>query len=428
MSFARRSLLVLAFAFALAGMLVLAPAAWAQSNPLDFFRQLFAPRSAPAPVLLPPTRLDDAPVRPRPRPQRPTDASAQDIAKASLFVHVVGDALAEMLAVGLRDVFSDRSDVAILRKTRSASGLVREDYFDWPKTLRDMVALSDRALDRARREPGTPEAAGKPGEAAHDRIDVLVVMLGSNDRQPFRDETGSHEPRSERWKDLYVARLDEFLAVVKGRGIPVVWVGLPIMSSPRLTADMLALNELLRDRVTRAGHVYVDIWEGFADEEGEYAASGPDIGGEIVRLRSADGIQFTRAGGRKLAFFAEKEISRLLRLGGARTLDASLLPPDVNEQIRREQPSFVQPDLQRALGLPDIDPLDIPLAVNRPLQGQTVALTAPPLARDGVLARGPLPIATGAAGVERDQMLIWGRPPSPKPGRADHFPWPRQPR
>ena len=44
------------------------------------------------------------------------------------------------------------------------------------------------------------------------------------------------------------------------------------------------------------GIVYVDIWEGFVDSSGQFAAQGPDFEGQIRRLRSADGVYFSKAG------------------------------------------------------------------------------------------------------------------------------------
>ncbi len=137
-----------------------------------------------------------------------------------------------------------------MRKIRPNSGLVRDDHFDWSKGLRDLAAGSDR-------------------------VDMLVVMLGSNDRQPLRDETGAHEFGSDRWKELYQRRIDDLLAVAREKRWPVLIVGMPVMQEPRLSAGMVVVNALLKERAPRAGAVFVDIWEGFATEKGEYASTGP---------------------------------------------------------------------------------------------------------------------------------------------------------
>jgi uncharacterized protein len=54
------------------------------------------------------------------------------------------------------------------------------------------------------------------------------------------------------------------------------------------------------------------VWDGFVDEDGRFALSGPDFEGQIRRRRAGDGVHFTQAGARKLAHFVEREIDRWL--------------------------------------------------------------------------------------------------------------------
>jgi hypothetical protein len=75
------------------------------------------------------------------------------------------------------------------------------------------------------------------------------------------------------------------------------------------------LDELYRGRAEKAGIAYVDIWDGFVDDQGRYAVQGPDFEGQIRRLRTADGVHFTKAGAVKLASY-----------GRARTATADVDP------------------------------------------------------------------------------------------------------
>ena len=72
------------------------------------------------------------------------------------------------------------------------------------------------------------------------------------------------------------------------------------------------LNELYRSRAEKAGIVYVDVWDGFVDEAGKFTPQGPDYRGQIRRLRTSDGVHFTKFGARKLALYVEREIERSL--------------------------------------------------------------------------------------------------------------------
>jgi hypothetical protein len=84
------------------------------------------------------------------------------------------------------------------------------------------------------------------------------------------------------------------------------------------TAIVAYLNELYRSRAERAGIIYVDVWDGFVAEAGKFSQQGPDYQGQIRRLRTSDGIHFTKYGARKLALYVEREIERLGTFKGPR--------------------------------------------------------------------------------------------------------------
>ncbi len=86
---------------------------------------------------------------------------------------------------------------------------------------------------------------------------------------------------------------------------------MPAFKSTSMTADMLAFNDIYRRVAENAKGEFVDVWDGFVDENGAFVMSGPDINGQPVRLRSSDGINVTKAGKRKLAFYAEKPLSKI---------------------------------------------------------------------------------------------------------------------
>jgi uncharacterized protein len=57
------------------------------------------------------------------------------------FVHVIGDSLGELLAQGLKEQLADtKPDVGVVKRARSSSGIVRDDYFDWNKALKELLA------------------------------------------------------------------------------------------------------------------------------------------------------------------------------------------------------------------------------------------------------------------------------------------------
>ncbi|MGA9823839.1 MAG: SGNH family hydrolase, partial [Methylocystis sp.] len=206
--------------------------------------------------------------------------------EADFFVVVMGDTLGDMLAEGLEETFEDIPEIGVLRKSKESSGLVRTDFYDWLKTAQ-----------------GIANGTRKP--------DVAVMMLGSNDHQPLEDGAQAVEPFSPRWREIYTARVDAVIRAFKEKNIPLVWVGLPMMKAERFSADMEQINEIYRASAASAGVPFIEIWDIFADDHGQYSAFGPDVNGQNVKLRAADGVHFTSAGARKVAHFVEGEIKRI---------------------------------------------------------------------------------------------------------------------
>ena len=125
------------------------------------------------------------------------------------------------------------------------------------------------------------------------------------------------------------------IAVLKSKGVPVLWVGLPAVRGPKATSDMLFLDSLYRDAAGKAGITYVDVWDGFVDEAGRFLQKGPDFEGQIRQLRSYDGVYFTKPGARKLAHYVEREITRLLAARSAPiALPTEPATPDANAAAR----------------------------------------------------------------------------------------------
>ncbi|WP_354542321.1 SGNH/GDSL hydrolase family protein [Rhizobium alvei] len=212
-------------------------------------------------------------------------------------VIVVGDFMASALADGLVTAFATDPNIVIEKKTDGSSGLARTDHLDWPATLSTYI------------EEIKPK--------------VVVVMLGANDRQQIAIAGTKEKFQSDAWKNEYQKRIDKLLEVARSRQVPIIWTGLPSFQSNSLSTDAAALNNIYRSRVEMTGATFIDIWDGFADEDGKFIATGSDINGQPVRLRGSDGLSLTRAGKRKMAFYLEKSIRSLADVA---TMPAIALP------------------------------------------------------------------------------------------------------
>ena len=89
-----------------------------------------------------------------------------------------------------------------------------------------------------------------------------------------------------------------------------------------MSRDYSSFNGIVREQLEAKGLRFVDMWNGFADEDGKYVAFGPDVRGQSVQLRADDGLNFTRAGQRKLAYFVEQELNDMF--GGTAPLLAAV--------------------------------------------------------------------------------------------------------
>lgn len=368
-----------------------------------FFSHLFAP-SQPAPL----RPMEGAPpassatsVTHKPKRKahdfvpvsttRASNVSNPSSVQASHFIEVLGDSLAISAAEGLTETLADKADLGVANKAHDASGLVRDDYFDWAKAAADIAA-------------------------SKEKVDYAVILLGINDMQPLRDGADFVEPLTDRWRELYAQRVEAIVAPFHNAHIPVAWVGLPPMRSEHFNTQVAALNQLFKEHAGHAGANYIDIWDAFADQSGQFDAYGPNMEGQNAKLRGSDGIHFTKAGARKLAHFLDAEIRKATDRAPAAASDSVSLPPDV-EQATQD----INVQIRQEMGLePSRLGAATPMAPPaKPEAGPIAALNAHPTAPGAALAAfdaGKLR-EPGEAGY----VVKLGEPSPSVSGRADDF-------
>src|SRR5947199_6507225 len=144
---------------------------------------------------------------------------------------------------------------------------------------------------------------------------------------------------------------------------------------------------------------YDDVWHGFFDEAGRLLQRSPDFEGQPRKLRSDDGVFFTRAGARKLAHYVEREVSRLMAGRSAPfALPTEPATPDASAEPGKPAP--------------------------RPLAGPILPLVASSVGTDQLLGGpGSRPAAVDALAA---RTLVKGEALAAPAGRADDFAWPRR--
>jgi hypothetical protein len=385
-----------------------------------------------------------------PAPERRENTSERNVL-------VLGDGMADWLGYGLEDAYAEQPDMGVTRKVKTTSGLIKYqpkgEPADWAAAAKGILAaeradaivvmlgLNDRIplrepavdktikpddknpADKARKDakskepgkdsgkdsskdqkPGDPATAAKPDDKTadsdlpQDDADNADTPAAAPEKAA-RSPNGIYDFRDDRWVELYTKKIEEMIGVLKSKGVPVIWVGLPAVRGTKGTADMLFLDSLFRDAAGKAGITYVDVWDGFVDEGGRFMQKGPDFEGQPRSLRAPDGVYFTRAGARKLAHYVEREITRALA-GRSAPIELPSEP--------------ATPDASAVPGQP----------APRPIAGPILPLVASSVGTDQLLG-GP---GTRPASVDAlaSRTLVKGEALSPPPGRADDFVWPRR--
>jgi hypothetical protein len=378
---------------------------------------------------------------------------------------VIGDGMAEGLLGGLAAAMQGENRFQLQRPRRSLTALGRVDLDSELRSIDDRIA--------------------------REKIDIAIVMLGIGDRWGTRAQNGRRlAVGGDEWRNEYAARVDKLVKALRRRNLAVYWVGLPIMRRQDWSDDVEAMNSVFRERTISNGARFVDIYTESANESGHYSDRGPDITGKVVRLREGDGVDFTAAGYRKIAFFLERTLKRDMTLArderavplagnaeeqrGIRAVAAEANPaapakgakstprPAAGAAASAPQPAPTQerlPPLQRAEtvrvsfktvvagGRFDQVTLDV---VRPPLPSSIVALVTrrdkgdrasqigdtitDTLSNGMMVMRSVTPTSRQSTRATRDATtrqpffiaLVRGERLPPKPGRGDDFRWPRE--
>jgi len=199
-------------------------------------------------------------------------------------LQVVGDGMGEGLFSALAELFRSDTRLQMPNRQNVVSGLIRlgpEDFLKFEETIK--------------KEP----------------LHIAVVLLGIGDRVALRAPDGRRvNVGTDEWRTEYARRVDRITRALKRRGAAIYWVGLPIVRRPEVDEDVRMLNEVFRERALINSIKFIDAYEAFTDEAGNYSQYGPDLTGKQRLLREPDGVSFTAVGNRKLAHFVEREIKR----------------------------------------------------------------------------------------------------------------------
>ncbi len=218
-----------------------------------------------APETPAPAALPAAPVAPALTPL------AERARSGRLRIGVFGDSMADGLWTGLYREMRDQPGVTVTKFSEVSTGLSRYDYVDiQAKTARQI---------------------------AEQPIDVAVILFGTNDAQGISIDGEIFDFGTDGWRAAYARRVDDLVALLRGRDVAVYWVGLPEMKRAGFDAKMDLINGVVSARMAALNVPYLETETLTRNDAGEYDAYLAETGtGRRRLMRANDGIHMSMAG------------------------------------------------------------------------------------------------------------------------------------
>ncbi len=199
---------------------------------------------------------------------------------------VVGDRMARGIADGLAFTLADKPMVRVETLTEDKSGLAGDNAPDWNGRVLAKVRGAD--------------------------VKAVVITMGREDLGKRFLSEPPIEFGVDAWWSTYEKKVGSLVRTIRQERKPVLWVGLAPTGNALTNTDFVLLNDVFRGQTEAERGYFIGLWDVFLSDAGEYSSYGPDVDGKNLRLRTNDKIGFTWAGYRKVAFFVERQLSRLL--------------------------------------------------------------------------------------------------------------------
>lgn len=208
--------------------------------------------------------------------QESSDFSPANVGK----ILVIGDSIMGGIAPQIKRALRQTQAPAPTIHWKTSSGLVREDYYNWPKVVKHI--LKD------------------------DNPEYAVVLFGTNDPgKPIRLKTGKRVAyHTTGWRHAYKDRVRALVDILCHKVKTVYWLTLPPMRRTALHQDALFLNGIYRDvaEETKNCTQIVETKPIVGNDEGAYTTY-RTFGTNRLKIRARDGIHMTPDGGKIVATY-----------------------------------------------------------------------------------------------------------------------------
>ena len=187
-----------------------------------------------------------------------------------LKVLVAGDSLVGWVAPALEEELADQP-VEVIDDWKGSTGLVRDDFFDWPARIED---------DMAEHDP-----------------DVVVLGFGGNDTQGITTDDGVYALGTPEWEAEYQRRVGQVLDLIEAPGRTVYWIGLPLTRSEAIEDLRPVMTEAIGAEIDdRPWAHLIDTRDALAPD-GTFVSQLPGDDGQLVTTMAPDDIHPSLDGG-----------------------------------------------------------------------------------------------------------------------------------
>lgn len=193
-------------------------------------------------------------------------------------VFFVGDSLMQGVAPWVMKELQNSHHIQSINLSKQSTGLSYDKFLDWPLTVESIF----------RQNPD---------------IGLMVVFLGPNDPWAVPDpaKKGAFVPfDSQRWHELYHAKMQRLLDSAKAYNASVLWVAPPNAKKPTLNRQMIALRAIIKSGLDLSQVLLLNA-QSIVGEADEAYTDVLVIEGKPIKMRTSDGIHFTPEGQKKLA-------------------------------------------------------------------------------------------------------------------------------
>jgi uncharacterized protein len=192
-----------------------------------------------------------------------------------LSVFMFGDSQVFSLGSGLSRLAGKDSPIKIDFLAIHSSGVIRDDYYNWPLKLQDTLAST--------------------------RCDAVVMMLGMNDYQSFRGSQGEIlRKKTPEWEAAYKEKCRALIDIALVSVPRVYWIGMPVVKNPAYRESLSYIDSVqksLADEYSPDVLVRVSLSDIIPGAGKPWVGSIDRGGGNMLQVMSSDGSHFTVEGG-----------------------------------------------------------------------------------------------------------------------------------